>query len=80
MAQVCANCAKSRQYGHSVSHSKRRTNTTFKVNLHARRVIQNGEGMTVKLCTKCIKLLKKREDAGQAVPFHLQYHKAVRES
>lgn len=80
MAQVCENCNKRRQYGHSVSHSKRRTNTTYKVNLQSRRVMDHGKSLTVKLCTKCIKLLKKREEAGVAVPFQLQYHKIAKEA
>jgi len=54
MAQMCEYCAKRRQHGNLVSHSKRRTRTTFKVNLHARRVMENGVGRTAKLCANCI--------------------------
>ena len=44
--------------GHRVSHSKRRTNHGFKVNLQKKTFVLNGKKVTVKLCTNCIKLYK----------------------
>lgn len=59
MAMQCFMCHKGVQYGHNVSHSKRRTNRTFKPNLQSARVIVNGESKRVKLCTKCLRMYKR---------------------
>lgn len=45
-------------YGHNVSHSKRRTRRIFKPNLHTSRVEVNGVMKRMKLCTKCMRMLK----------------------
>ncbi len=45
-------------YGHNVSHSKRRTRRIFKPNLHTSRVEVNGLMKRMKLCAKCMRLLK----------------------
>lgn len=74
MAALCDFCAKRRQYGNLVSHSKRRTPTSFKVNLHRRRVIVGGVGRSMKLCTNCIKLLRKKQKAGERTPVTLITH------
>ena len=58
MAMKCENCLKGIMYGHNVSHSKRRTNRVFKPNLHFQRVIVDGRSQRIKLCTKCVRLLK----------------------
>lgn len=65
MAAKCEYCEKTRHYGHKVSHSKRRANRTWKVNLHSRRVEVDGRGRRAKLCTNCIKLLSKRQREGK---------------
>lgn len=54
----CSNCGKGIMYGHNVSHSKRRTRRIFKPNLHTSRVEVNGISKRLKLCSKCIRLLK----------------------
>lgn len=59
MAMKCSNCGKGIMYGHNVSHSKRRTVKTFKPNLHAARVGVNGMSVKMKLCTKCLRSVKK---------------------
>lgn len=61
MAMKCDNCLKGIMYGHNVSHSKRRTNRTFKPNIQKKTIVVNGRSMNVKLCTNCIKLLRKKE-------------------
>ena len=55
----CLMCRKGVQYGHNVSHSKRRTLRTFKPNLHSTKVVINGSPKRVKLCTKCLRMYKK---------------------
>jgi len=54
----CENCEKGIMYGHNVSHSKRRTRRIFKPNLHEVRVSFSGVSKKMKLCSKCIRLLK----------------------
>lgn len=59
MGMKCANCGKGVMYGHNVSHSKRRTRKIFKPNLHSSRILLGGQYVRVKLCTKCLRVLKK---------------------
>lgn len=47
-------------YGHNVSHAKNRTRRLFKPNLHAARVVIDGIGKRLRLCTKCLRMLKKQ--------------------
>ena len=63
MAMICDNCGKGIMYGHKVSHAKNRSNRIWKPNLHKKTVVFNGKKMNAKLCTKCIKLFKKAENA-----------------
>ncbi len=46
-------------YGHNVSHSKRRTVRTFKPNLHVAKLMVDGKTAKLKLCTKCLRSIKK---------------------
>jgi large subunit ribosomal protein L28 len=55
----CANCGKGKMYGHEVSHAKNRSNRLFEPNLHTTRVMMNGVLRRAKLCTKCLRKLKK---------------------
>lgn len=59
MGMKCANCGKGVMYGHNVSHSKRRTRKIFKPNLHSARIVLAGQAVRVKLCTKCLRTVKK---------------------
>lgn len=59
MGMKCNNCGKGVMYGHNVSHSKRRTPRTFKPNLHVARLRVNGNAVRVRLCTKCLRMVKK---------------------
>jgi len=52
-------CGKGVMYGHNVSHSKRRTPRVFKPNLHSARVKTTTGFVRLKLCTKCLRTLKK---------------------
>lgn len=58
MAMKCENCKKGIMYGHNVSHSKRRTRRIFKPNLHKVKVVVEGISKRMKLCSKCLRLLK----------------------
>jgi large subunit ribosomal protein L28 len=46
-------------YGHNVSHSKRRTPRVFKPNLHSARIKTTTGYVRLKLCTKCLRTIKK---------------------
>lgn len=59
MAMKCMTCGKGVMYGHNVSHSKRRTRKIFKPNLHVARINLGGRSVKMKLCTKCLRMLKK---------------------
>lgn len=53
------NCGKGVMYGHNVSHSKRRTRKIFKPNLHSSRIQTTTGFVRLKLCTKCLRTIKK---------------------
>ena len=55
MSFRCQICGKGRQTGHNVSHSKRRTKKVWLPNLQWITL----DGKRQRLCTKCIKRLKK---------------------
>ena len=59
MAMKCMYCGKGVLYGHNVSHSKRRTPRVFKPNLHSARIKTTTGFVRLKLCTKCLRSLKK---------------------
>ena len=59
MAMKCMNCDKGVMYGHNVSHSKRRTPRVFKPNLHSARIETTTGFVRLKLCTKCLRMIKK---------------------
>ena len=46
-------------YGHNVSHAKNRTRKIFKPNLHTARITIGGASKKLRLCTKCLRMLKK---------------------
>jgi len=59
MAMKCMSCGKGVMYGHNVSHSKRRTRKIFKPNLHSARIETTTGFVRLKLCTKCLRTIKK---------------------
>lgn len=59
MALRCDICQKGIQYGHKVSHSKRRTRRIFRPNLHNAKIIIGGASKRMKLCTKCLRRYKR---------------------
>ena len=64
----CANCGKGVMYGHNVSHAKNRTKRLFKPNLHSIRIVVDGIGKRVRLCTKCLRKLKKAMTKKEEAP------------
>jgi large subunit ribosomal protein L28 len=67
MAMKCMSCGKGVMYGHNVSHSKRRTPRVFKPNLHSARVQTTTGFVRLKLCTKCLRTIKKIKTAEDSV-------------
>jgi large subunit ribosomal protein L28 len=63
MALRCENCGKGIMYGHNVSHAKNRTRKIFKPNLHRVKILVEGTSKTVKLCTKCLRMVKSAQKA-----------------
>lgn len=67
MAMKCMNCGKGVMYGHNVSHAKNRTRKIFRPNLHSAKVLVGGMKKTVRLCTKCLRMVKKATKLTQEV-------------
>ena len=59
MSKVCEVCGKGKMKGNTVSHSNRKANKHYDVNLQETTMEINGEMKKVKACTKCIKTSKK---------------------
>lgn len=55
----CEMCGKTPQFGHNVSHSKRRTNRMWRPNLQKATVTLDGRVVQVTLCTRCLRTLSK---------------------
>ena len=61
MSKVCEICGKGKMGGHKVSHSNRKSNRTYEVNLQETVITVDGKEKRVKACTKCIKTSKKHK-------------------
>jgi len=59
MAMRCDICGKGVLIGRNVSHSRQRTRKLSLPNLHSFRGILNGKKGKWKLCTKCLRKVKK---------------------
>lgn len=59
MGARCDVCGRRPQYGSRVSHSNRRTNRRFKVNVQHRRLVINGKAQNVYVCTRCLRTMAK---------------------
>ena len=57
----CDNCGKTGQFGHNVSHSKRRTNHRFVANIQSAKITQDGKEIRMDLCTRCLRACRKIE-------------------
>ncbi|MDD3232114.1 MAG: 50S ribosomal protein L28 [Clostridia bacterium] len=58
MSRVCDICRKQKMSGSKVSHSNRKHNRSFDINLQNVTVEDNGQKRKIKACTKCIKSIK----------------------
>ncbi len=56
----CDVCGKGPQFGHNVSHSKRRTNRQFRPNVQRVTVLENGRLVRKYMCTQCIRTASKQ--------------------
>lgn len=63
MSSRCDVCRRSAQYGHTVSHSNRKANRRFLVNVQRRRMVINGATKHVNICTRCMRTLVKTPKA-----------------
>jgi large subunit ribosomal protein L28 len=60
----CDICGKTPQFGHNVSHSKRRTNRHWLPNIHSVTVTIEGKTQKMNLCTRCLRNQHKLAKAG----------------
>lgn len=58
MSMRCDFCDKGKQFGNRVSHAKNRVKRVFKPNLRRKRLLVEGQIKPVKICMKCLKLVK----------------------
>lgn len=59
MSARCDVCGRKPQYGHKVSHSNRKTNRRFMLNLQRRRLEIRGKMQNVNVCTRCLRTMVK---------------------
>ncbi len=56
----CQVCGKGPQFGHSVSHSHRKTNRRWDVNVQRTTVVlKNGQKDRIRMCTRCLRTASK---------------------
>jgi len=60
MAHKCEVTGKGKQFGHNVSHSKRRTQKVWKPNLQTRRIQIDGKKVKMKVSAAGIRTLRKQ--------------------
>jgi large subunit ribosomal protein L28 len=51
----CEICGKAVQFGHSVSHSNRKTQKIWRPNIQKIKVLENGRKVRKYLCARCIR-------------------------
>jgi large subunit ribosomal protein L28 len=59
MARKCEICGKGPQFGNRVSHSNKKTRHKFNPNIQNVRIEINGVSKKIKICTSCLRSLKK---------------------
>lgn len=59
MAGRCDVCNRGPQYGHNVSHSKRRTNRRWETNTNKATLMVYGEMRRLNICTRCLRTYSK---------------------
>jgi large subunit ribosomal protein L28 len=58
---VCDVCGKGPQFGHNVSHSKRRTNHQWVPNVQPVVVEVDGVPKRLRICTRCLRTIQKTD-------------------
>lgn len=56
---VCDRCGKGALIGRNVSHAKQRTRKVSLPNLHPVRLVRDGRKVKMRLCTQCLRIVKK---------------------
>lgn len=59
MSGKCDVCGKAKTFGRNVSFSKRRTSRDFRANVQKKRIVVNGIGIRLNICTRCMRTLGK---------------------
>ncbi len=59
----CEICGKGPQFGHNVSHSKRRTNRRWLPNIQRATIEVDGRVQRVSICTRCLRTYNKAAKA-----------------
>ena len=55
MGKYCEVCGKGTLNGNNVSHSERKTHTTWAPNVQKVRVVVNGRATRLNACTRCLR-------------------------
>lgn len=61
----CDVCGKTPQFGHNVSHSKRRTNKRSEPNVHPTTLVVDGVTVRLNMCTRCLRTQSKAAAAAK---------------
>jgi len=59
VAGKCDVCGRGPAFGHNVSHSKRRTNRMFRLNIQRATIYKDGQPQKVNICTRCLRTMTK---------------------
>lgn len=59
MGKICEVCGKGKMAGNKVSHSNKKSNKKWDVNLQSTTITIDDKEKKVKACTKCMKTAKK---------------------
>lgn len=59
----CSVCGKGVVFGNTISHSHRKTNRSWKPNIRKVKVEENGSVKTVSICARCLRTMKKAQNA-----------------
>ncbi len=63
MANKCDICGRMLQFGHAVSHSKRRTNRPWGMNVQKHTLYVNNTRLRLWVCTRCLRTMNKQRKA-----------------
>ncbi len=61
MSRVCAICGKGQMTGHKVSHSNRKSNRAWKVNVQKVKIEIDGKQSSQYVCTRCLRTANKND-------------------